>query len=68
LSHDGTQGYFALSSNRIVIYSMQFDQVQAQIDSFRREDVIGIGARCTDTADYLIVVTRTSCCLYLLVE
>lgn len=57
--------YIALSTNEINVYSIKENRVLYQFVSYNDEQIIFLNGIKTDHANYLVVVTRTACLLYL---
>ena len=60
--------YLAIDSNKIIVYNLTTKEVQSIFDSYQSQTVIYLTSIETEFADYLVVVTRTSCVLYSLHE
>lgn len=65
---DKELAHIALDSHLIVVYHFTSKRVVYSFETHRQEDVIHLEALSTRFTDYLLVVTRTSCVLYLLKE
>ena len=68
--HVSAQGfaYLAIDSNKIIVYNLATKEVQSIFESYQCQTVIYLTSIDTERADYLVVVTRTSCVLYSLHE
>ena len=68
--HVSDQGfaYLAIDTNKIIVYNLLTKEVQSIFESYQCQTVIYLVSIETERADYLIVVTRTSCVLYSLHE
>ena len=57
--------YIALNTNEINVYSIKDNKVLYSFISYNDEQIIFLNGIKTEHANYLIVVTRTACVLYL---
>jgi len=56
--------YIGLNTNEICVYSVKENKVIFSFISYNDEAIIFLGGVKTASANYVIVVTRTSCILY----
>ena len=57
--------YIALNTNEICVYSIKENRVLYSFLSYNDEQIIFLNGIRTEHANYLIIVTRTACLLYL---
>lgn len=60
--------YLAIDSNKIIVYNLRTKEVHSVFESYQNQTVIYLTSMETARSDYLIVVTRTSCILYSLLD
>jgi len=60
--------YLAIDTNKIIVFNLETKEIQSVFESYQGQTVIYLTSVETARSDYLIVVTRTSCVLYALLE